>query len=211
MKLRPLAEKTAPCTCDIPCETPDAPLESANGERYSWLVTGMDCAACARKVENAVRQIAGVNQVQVAFATEKLTVIADNDIRKQVEKAVQQAGYAVQDENAPKAAAPSRWQENMPLLILIVLMGISWLLEQFNHPLGQTAFIVTTLVGLFPIARQALRLMRSGSWFAIETLMSVAAIGALFIGATAEAAMVLLLFLVGERLEGWAASRARKG
>jgi Cd2+/Zn2+-exporting ATPase len=171
----------------------------------------MDCAACARKVENAVRQIAGVNQVQVAFATEKLTVIADNDIRKQVEKAVQQAGYAVQDENAPKASAPSRWQENMPLLILIVLMAISWLLEQFNHPLGQTAFIVTTLVGLFPIARQALRLMRSGSWFAIETLMSVAAIGALFIGATAEAAMVLLLFLVGERLEGWAASRARKG
>ncbi|MBC2637317.1 Zn(II)/Cd(II)/Pb(II) translocating P-type ATPase ZntA, partial [Citrobacter braakii] len=73
------------------------------------------------------------------------------------------------------------------------------------------AFIATTLVGLFPIARQALRLMRSGSWFAIETLMSVAAIGALFIGATAEAAMVLLLFLIGERLEGWAASRARKG
>ena len=31
--------------------------------------------------------------------------------------------------------------------------------------------------------------------------MSVAAIGALFIGATAEAAMVLLLFLIGERLE----------
>lgn len=211
MKLRPLPEKTAPCTCDSPCETASAPLEDINGERYSWRVTGMDCAACARKVENAVRQIAGVNQVQVAFATEKLTVIADNDIRKQVENAVQQAGYAVQDENAPKASAPSRWQENLPLLILIVLMAISWLLEQFNHPLGQTAFIVTTLVGLYPIARQALRLMRSGSWFAIETLMSVAAIGALFIGATAEAAMVLLLFLVGERLEGWAASRARKG
>ena len=53
--------------------------------------------------------------------------------------------------------------------------------------------------------------MRSGNWFAIETLMSVAAIGALFIGATAEAAMVLLLFLVGERLESYAASRARRG
>ncbi len=211
MKLRPLPEKTASCACDTPSETPAAPVESVSGERYSWLVTGMDCAACARKVENAVRQIAGVNQVQVAFATEKLTVIADNDIRQQVEKAVQQAGYAVHDENAPGASAPSRWQENMPLLVLMVLMGVSWLLEQFNHPLGQTAFIVTTLVGLYPIARQALRLMRSGSWFAIETLMSVAAIGALFIGATAEAAMVLLLFLVGERLEGWAASRARKG
>jgi Cd2+/Zn2+-exporting ATPase len=50
--------------------------------------------------------------------------------------------------------------------------------EQFNHPLGNLAFIATTLVGLFPIARQSLRLIKSGSWFAIETLMSVAAIGA---------------------------------
>lgn len=91
------------------------------------------------------------------------------------------------------------------------MMALSWGLEQINHPFGNLAFIATTLVGLFPIARQALRLMKSGSWFAIETLMSVAAIGALFIGATAEAAMVLLLFLIGERLEGWAASRARKG
>lgn len=91
------------------------------------------------------------------------------------------------------------------------MMAISWGLEQFNHPFGQLAFIATTLVGLYPIARQALRLIKSGSYFAIETLMSVAAIGALFIGATAEAAMVLLLFLIGERLEGWAASRARQG
>jgi Cd2+/Zn2+-exporting ATPase len=84
-------------------------------------------------------------------------------------------------------------------------------LEQFSPPLGEIAFIATTLVGLWPVARQAIRLIKSGSWFAIETLMSVAAIGALFIGATAEAAMVLLLFLIGERLEGWAASRARQG
>ncbi len=109
---------------------------------------------------------------------------------------------------APQA---SRLKENLPLITLIVMMAISWGLEQFNHPFGQLAFIATTLVGLYPIARQALRLIKSGSYFAIETLMSVAAIGALFIGATAEAAMVLLLFLIGERLEGWAASRARQG
>lgn len=54
----------------------------------------MDCAACARKVENAVRQLAGVNQVQVLFATEKLVVDADNDIRARVESTVQKAGYS---------------------------------------------------------------------------------------------------------------------
>lgn len=171
----------------------------------------MDCAACARKVENAVRQLAGVNQVQVLFATEKLVVDADNDIRAQVESAVQKAGYSLRDEQASDEPQESRLKENLPLITLIVMMAISWGLEQFNHPFGQLAFIATTLVGLYPIARQALRLIKSGSYFAIETLMSVAAIGALFIGATAEAAMVLLLFLIGERLEGWAASRARQG
>lgn len=209
--LAPAPQKADACCCDGACDSPETVAETVKGARYSWKITGMDCAACARKVENAVRQISGVNQVQVLFATEKLVVDSDGDLRSQIARAVQNAGYTLQDEQANAAAPESRVKENLPLLTLIVMMAVSWGLEQFNPPFGQLAFIATTLVGLYPIARQALRLMKSGSWFAIETLMSVAAIGALFIGATAEAAMVLLLFLIGERLEGWAASRARKG
>lgn len=211
LKLRPVAESDTPCCSDTNCEARSAPEIDASGERFSWQVSGMDCAACARKVENAVRQLEGITQVQVAFATEKLIVIAHEDVRERVEKAVTQAGYQLRSENSAPAPAPSTLRDNLPLILLVVMMAVSWGLEQFNHPFGQAAFVLTTLVGLWPIARQAVRLMRSGSWFAIETLMSVAAIGALVIGATAEAAMVLLLFLIGERLEGWAASRARKG
>lgn len=208
LKLNPVAAK-APCCCDKACETPPETLPET-GIRFSWIVNGMDCAACARKVENAVKQVAGVRHVQVLFTTEKLVVSADTDVGKQVEAAVSQAGYSLRSETAPpEKSAPLR--ENLPFITLIVMMALSWGLAQFSASLGNMAFIATTLVGLFPVARQALRLMKSGSWFAIETLMSVAAIGALFIGATAEAAMVLLLFLIGERLEGWAASRARKG
>ena len=208
LKLSPVPSKDD-CCCEGACETQTQTLPES-GNRYSWVVNGMDCAACARKVENAVKQVPGVSHVQVLFATEKLLVSADNDVSKQVEDAVSKAGYSLRSEAAP-AEKTSSLKENLPLITLILMMALSWGLEQINHPFGNLAFIATTLVGLFPIARQALRLMKSGSWFAIETLMSVAAIGALFIGATAEAAMVLLLFLIGERLEGWAASRARKG
>ena len=208
LKLSPVPSKDD-CCCEGACETQTQTLPES-GNRYSWVVNGMDCAACARKVENAVKQVPGVSHVQVLFATEKLLVSADNDVSKQVEDAVSKAGYSLRSEAAPAEKASSL-KENLPLITLIIMMALSWGLEQINHPFGNLAFIATTLVGLFPIARQALRLMKSGSWFAIETLMSVAAIGALFIGATAEAAMVLLLFLIGERLEGWAASRARKG
>ncbi|MDU7153627.1 MAG: HAD-IC family P-type ATPase, partial [Enterobacter sp.] len=208
LKLSPVPSKDD-CCCEGACETQTQTLPES-GNRYSWVVNGMDCAACARKVENAVKQVPGVSHVQVLFATEKLLVSAVNDVSKQVEDAVSKAGYSLRSEAAP-AEKTSSLKENLPLITLILMMALSWGLEQINHPFGNLAFIATTLVGLFPIARQALRLMKSGSWFAIETLMSVAAIGALFIGATAEAAMVLLLFLIGERLEGWAASRARKG
>ncbi|MEO3324658.1 Zn(II)/Cd(II)/Pb(II) translocating P-type ATPase ZntA [Enterobacter cloacae] len=208
-KLSPVPAKDD-CCCDGACETQNAQPLPESGNHYSWVVDGMDCAACARKVENAVKQIPGVSHVQVRFATEKLLVSAESDVSEQVVSAVSQAGYSLRSETAPaEKTAPLR--ENLPLIALVMMMALSWGLEQINHPFGNLAFIATTLVGLYPIARQALRLMKSGSWFAIETLMSVAAIGALFIGATAEAAMVLLLFLIGERLEGWAASRARKG
>ncbi|HDC4683082.1 TPA: Zn(II)/Cd(II)/Pb(II) translocating P-type ATPase ZntA [Enterobacter cloacae] len=208
-KLSPVPAKDD-CCCEGACETQNAPPLPESGNHYSWVVDGMDCAACARKVENAVKQIPGVSHVQVRFATEKLLVSAESDVSKQVVSAVSQAGYSLRSETTPaEKTAPLR--ENLPLIALVMMMALSWGLEQINHPFGNLAFIATTLVGLYPIARQALRLMKSGSWFAIETLMSVAAIGALFIGATAEAAMVLLLFLIGERLEGWAASRARKG
>jgi Cd2+/Zn2+-exporting ATPase len=211
-KLSPLQAEGPSCCADDACSAQNPEPEIAdNGSRYSWLVEGMDCAACARKVENAVKQISDVQQVQVVFSTEKLLVSSARDVRSEVEKAVKAAGYTLNAGNAPKQEKSRSLQENLPLILLIVLMVISWGLEQFNHPLGNLAFIATTLVGLWPIARQAVRLIRSGNWFAIETLMSVAAIGALFIGATAEAAMVLLLFLIGERLESYAASRARRG
>ena len=213
LKFTPAAQPAESCCADHACSSETtAENDALSHARFSWLVEGMDCAACARKVETAVRQVPGVSQVQVLFATEKLLVNAEGDVGPQIESAVRAAGYQLRDENAPRTEDATSWlRENLPLITLVAMMALSWGLEQFNPPLGEIAFITTTLVGLWPVARQAIRLIKSGSWFAIETLMSVAAIGALFIGATAEAAMVLLLFLIGERLEGWAASRARQG
>jgi len=175
----------------------------------------MDCPSCARKIETAVRQVNSIATARVVFASEKLVVDATSDVRHAVEQAVTHAGFQLQRNDDPtRLSSPSAnhfWQENRSLILLAVLMLAGWLLNSLYPPIGNIAFIITTLIGVLPIARSAIRLMRSGSPFTIETLMTVAAIGALFIGATAEAAMVLLLFMLGERLESFAASRARKG
>ncbi|EOF6717654.1 zinc/cadmium/mercury/lead-transporting ATPase, partial [Salmonella enterica] len=76
-RLAPAIQKADSCCCEEHCAS-SAPVSTAvAGTRYTWKISGMDCAACARKVENAVRQIRGVNQAQVLFATEKLVVDAD--------------------------------------------------------------------------------------------------------------------------------------
>ncbi|MEY4923143.1 MAG: hypothetical protein RLY17_1860 [Pseudomonadota bacterium] len=184
-------------------------------QRFSWQVKGMDCPSCARKIENAVNNLAGIENIKVLFTTKKLVVDACTDIRPQVQQAVTQAGFSLIDTQSvseQKTGTPeSHLNEYLPLGLLITLMLISWGSSLFNTELSEFAFIATTIIGLIPIATKALKLVRSGTPFAIETLMSVAAIGAMFIGATAEAAMVLLLFMVGERLESYAANRARRG
>ncbi|WP_380183165.1 zinc/cadmium/mercury/lead-transporting ATPase [Kalamiella sp. sgz302252] len=192
-------------SCTSPSET-----QPHSGD-YSWQISGMDCPGCARKIENAVGQLAGVTQARVLFATEKLVVNADRDVRQQVENAVARAGFTLRSAAQPAREKEGFWQENGMLMALAGLMVASWLLQLFNPQAGKIAFILTTLAGCWPVARTALRLTRSGTPFAIETLMTVAAVGALFIGATAEAAMVLLLFMLGERLEAFAAGRARRG
>src|SRR5471032_2179200 len=192
-----------------------APSKLPSGAcQLSWKVDGMDCPACARTIEKAVSSIAGVNGVKVQFTTEKLMVSADSDLSSAVQKAVTRADFTLHSlsQKSPEVVVEtSRLKEYGPLLILIVLMVISWIIDKFSQSMGEIAFIATTLVGLWPVLLQAIRATRAGSPFTIETLMSVAALGALFIGATAEAAMVLLLFMIGERLESFAASRARSG
>ncbi len=71
------------------------------------------------------------------------------------------------------------------------------------------AFAVAMLVGLVPIARRALSAALARIPFTVETLMTIAAVGAVLIHASEEAAAVVFLFLVGELLEGVAAERAR--
>jgi len=184
---------------------------------HSWKINGMDCPSCARKVETAINKIDGILDAKVLFATEKL-VIKSNDagIAALVEQAIVDTGFTFRSpdqKNAP--AKPTGWlaiiQQNAQIISIASVMVFAAILKPYLPQISEWLFILTCLVGLYPITKKAIVLAKSGTPFAIETLMSVAAIGALYLGESVEAAMVLLLFLIGERLEAFAASRARSG
>jgi Cd2+/Zn2+-exporting ATPase len=88
---------------------------------------------------------------------------------------------------------------------LVIAYGVGHLFPA----IASYAFLIAMIVGLVPIGRRAIMAALAGTPFSIEMLMTIAAVGAVIINATEEAAMVVFLFLVGELLEGVAAGKAR--
>ncbi|WP_423207360.1 cadmium-translocating P-type ATPase [Paracoccus yeei] len=92
------------------------------------------------------------------------------------------------------------------------LLAVAWLTELLaSAQIGYWAFVAACLIGVVPVAKRAFEALRMGQPFTIESLMTIAAGGALLIGAAEEAALVIFLFAVGEVLEGVAAGKARQG
>lgn len=128
---------------------------------------------------------------------------------------------AVPVHNLPPVAAasagedtePPWWQQ--PRIRLTLFSGVALVAAFIAATLipeaKPWAYDLAMLVGLVPIARRAFSAAVTGTPFSIEMLMTIAAVGAAIIGASAEAAAVIFLFLVGELLEGVAAGRARAG
>lgn len=185
-----------------------------------WQVTNMDCPSCAAKLETALGTLEGVASAKVRFATGKLIVTLDKPdtptLRQAIEGKARKTGFPLVNLGEPQRTEQTisgfaRLKKDALLVSLTAVMALATILSYWQPQAGTLLFMLATLLGLLPIVKKALMLARSGSPFSIETLMSIAALGALYLGETVEAAMVLVLFLIGERLEGYASAKARAG
>ncbi|PLL12928.1 heavy metal translocating P-type ATPase [Tabrizicola sp. TH137] len=127
------------------------------------------------------------------------------------------------DSHAEQRAAPvvtelrsdTPWHRSVRgrhLITTGLLLALAWSAELLlSGAVVHWTFVLACVLGALPVARRALALLRAGVPFTIEALMTIAAAGALVIGAAEEAALVVFLFAVGEMLESLAAARARRG
>ena len=119
------------------------------------------------------------------------------------------------DPAGPSAAGDTPWRRTAKgrlVLLTGALLAAAWVVTVFlSAEIGAWAFVLACLIGVAPVARRAWAALRLGEPFTIEGLMTIAAVGALAIGAAEEAALVVFLFAVGEALEGVAAGKARDG
>ncbi|GGR74284.1 ATPase [Deinococcus seoulensis] len=92
-----------------------------------------------------------------------------------------------------------------------ILLALAWGFGFIEPRLSVYGYVAATVLGVWPLARQAWASARLGDPFSINMLVSLAAIGAVAIGQAAEGAVVVFFFAIGELLEGVAAGRARAG
>ena len=117
----------------------------------------------------------------------------------------------VDDDPADRGKRWYQTRKGKLVIFTAILLGVAWIIELLAPQVGKWAFVAACLIGVAPVAKRAFAALRLGQPFTIESLMTVAAIGALFIDAAEEAALVVFLFAVGEVLEGVAAGKARDG
>ncbi|RZJ46705.1 MAG: cadmium-translocating P-type ATPase [Brevundimonas sp.] len=191
-----------------------------------YRVTGMDCAGCGRKIDTAMRRLTGVEDVSVSVQSGVLKVqhggtVGDDAVLQQLrnlgyegeaDKPATEAESHAHVHGAPGDDDRPWWATGKARLTAAcgIALLLAYAIGSAFPSIERYVFLAALAVGLIPIGRRAISAARYGTPFSIEMLMTIAAVGAVFIGAEEEAAAVVLLFLVGEMLEGVAAGRARK-
>jgi P-type Cu+ transporter len=104
-------------------------------------VTGMTCASCAGRVERALEKVPGVLEASVNLAAEKATVgyLAGEVDLRELEKAVEGAGYGVIREDEGSSAEDSHEREYRKLksdFLLAAALTALILLGSLPHMLG---------------------------------------------------------------------------
>jgi Cu+-exporting ATPase len=191
-------------------------MKSSNGQRTIELsLSGVDCVACVRRVQESIARLPGVEDVRVAPSARKVIIRFDPKLidLAAIRKAIERAGYSVAD---PPSTAPALVRRTKILVILFsaVLCGIvagEWfgvwkrVNEFVPFPLGVGVVIVSGLPIFRNVLRAAFRRRVTS-----HTLMTIGALAALIVGEWVTAAIVVAFMRIGSYIERLTAQSARR-
>ncbi|MDT1957662.1 cadmium-translocating P-type ATPase [Carnobacterium divergens] len=184
-------------------------------------VKGLDCADCTLRLETQINRLENGTDAKLNYTTSTLVASENLDL-KAVEK-------ILATENARLVAPVKNNQEegnhgdhehnhedgNTKMVITKVIISVILLLIGiFVEDNGQTYFslalyFVATVLSGWPTFKQGAKNLTRFT-FNIDTLMTIALIGAFAIGEYREGTLVAILFGVNEWLEGLGMMQARK-
>ena len=193
-----------------------------------FMLNGLDCANCAAKIETEIKNIEGIKFASVDFVSKRLTWEAESNtnvpmlvekiesIVKKIEPDVKIA--LVENTSKPKIEEKDDdddddEEDHKKEIVELVIGGtlfVVGLIFKFQNWLELTIFLISYIIVGRKVVLSAIKGIVRGQVFSEHFLMSVATIGAFFVGEYPEGVAVMLFYLVGELFEDMAVDNSRK-
>ncbi len=181
---------------------------------YRYTLEGLDCANCAKKIEDKIAQTEGYNDVTVNFSTSKLSFKTEKkEPKEEITKIVQSLEPDVLVyENEIKDEHEENSRNNSDIYRLIIGVAIYFLGMYLN--LGKLAMTIFTIVSvtilLYKTAVKGWKQVFKNKVLDENTLITISVIGACLVGKMMEGVMVIALYEIGKILEAKAIGKTRK-
>lgn len=180
-------------------------------KRYKYNINNLDCANCAREIEEMLNNNTNFNNAIVNFSTCKISYESDKDYTLEelntLIKSVEPDAYITLNEEAEESTSKEYY---LSILIIALVMG----LLGYFLPLPKIVKIILYLISysllLYKTSINAIKLLKKGSGINENALITVSCIGALLIGEVLEGMMVITLYTIGKILEEKAINNSRK-
>lgn len=191
---------------------------------HEYIIDGLDCAGCAAKIERAIIEHESVEDASLSFATKRLYIdsaLGDDEvlaiaqgIADSIEDGVKlisaKAGATENGEHSHESNAEKR-SEHITIVTLcaaVVAVVVGMLCFEAGSAMHITLLVLAILLAGHKVIWSGIKsLVRLN--FNESALMTVAMVAACILGEYFEAAMVAMLFCIGEILEDKACEKAR--
>lgn len=175
--------------------------------KYRYNINNLDCANCAREIEQMLNKHPQINNAVVNFSTSKVSFESDesfsmDDVNVMIKKVEPDAFLTSEKNNTPK-------EYHIWTLILGIVLGV--LGSKINNAyVGNVVSILAYGLLLYsPIINACKTLVKSRS-INENMLITVSCIGAYLVGQKMEGIMVIALYTIGKILEEKAVNNSRK-
>lgn len=191
----------------------------------SLILVGLTCANCVNKIEKEIRNIAGVKNATLDFASQRLTIEAAKmdlsriaaeagQVLQRIEpgvriKEIHDAGNVSNKQKTGDEEASDHRNELIRIALGAGVFAIG-LIFRFSYWVEFALYFISYLLVGAEVLLNAARNIRRGQVFDENFLMSIATVGAFAIGEFPEGVAVMLFYQVGEYFQDLAVNRSRK-
>ena len=185
-------------------------------EELQLTLEGLNCANCARKIEEKVGKMEGVKESNLNFTTTTLNVKLERKVKEEhaineIKKIVEalEPHVKVEKKVSGKTNVQRAKFEVKPTLIIGTILYLIAVIGDFKGALALILFVASYLLIGGKVVLTAIKNIARGQLFDENFLMTVATIGAFSISEYPEAVAVMLFYEIGETIQGYAVNKSR--